>query len=53
MTESKEIARYLRAIDEPTTAPAREPPFWSSRVLRRRAGVVDAPDRAETKCCDG
>jgi hypothetical protein len=46
MTEPKEIARYLRALREPTTAPARSPargpPYWSSRILRRRAGDVDA-----------
>ena len=46
MTEPKEIARYLRALGEPTDPPARSaargPPYWSSRVLRRRAGDVDA-----------
>jgi len=46
MTDAKEIARYLRALGEPTEvpgrAPARGPPFWASRVLRRRAGVEDA-----------
>jgi hypothetical protein len=46
MTEPKEIRRYLCAIGEPTEAPARSPargpPYWSSRALRRRAGDVDA-----------
>jgi len=46
MTETKEIRRYLHALGEPTEAaarsPARGPPYWSSRALRRRAGDVDA-----------
>ena len=46
MTDPKEIARYLRALGAPTAPPARSgawgPPYWSSRVLRRRAGEVDA-----------
>jgi hypothetical protein len=46
MTEPKEIRRYLGALVEPTEAPerrpARGPPYWGSRVLRRRAGDVDA-----------
>jgi hypothetical protein len=46
VTEPKEIRRYLHAIREPTDAPqrspARGPPFWASRALRRRAGDVDA-----------
>jgi hypothetical protein len=46
MTEPKSIARYLRALGEPieapSRAPARGPPFWQSRVLRRQAGVNDA-----------
>jgi hypothetical protein len=46
MTEPKEIRRYLRALGEPTDAPdrspARGPPYWRSRALRRRAGEVDA-----------
>jgi hypothetical protein len=46
MTEPKEIRRYLRALGEPTEpparGPARGPPFWASRALRRRAGDVDA-----------
>jgi hypothetical protein len=46
MTETKEIRRYLHALGEPTEAPARSPargpPYWSSRALRRRAGDVDA-----------
>lgn len=46
MTDPPEIGRYLRALGEPTDAPARSPargpPFWASRALRRRAGDVDA-----------
>jgi hypothetical protein len=46
MTEAKSITRYLRAIgertDAPARAPARGPPFWASRALRRHAGDVDA-----------
>ena len=46
MTEPKEIRRYLRAIGEatdgPQRSPARGPPYWSSRALRRRTGDVDA-----------
>ena len=46
MTEPKEIRHYLRAVGEPTEgpdrSPARGPPYWRSRALRRRAGDVDA-----------
>lgn len=46
MTEDKEIRRYLRAIGEPSDAPklspARGPPYWRSRALRRRPGDLDA-----------
>jgi hypothetical protein len=46
MTERNEIARYLRALGEPTDAPprsaARGPPYGSSRVLRRRSSDIDA-----------
>ncbi len=46
MTVPKEIQRYLRALGEPTEPPARTPargpPYWQSRVLRRQAGVDDA-----------
>ena len=35
------IARYLTAIGEPTEvphrSPGRGPPYWKSRVLRRKA----------------
>ena len=41
VTEPKSVARYLRALGEPMEAPARAPargpPFWKSRVLRRAA----------------
>jgi len=43
------IARYLRHLglptEEPSMAPARGPPFWQSRVLRRRYG--EPPDAAQ------
>jgi Putative transposase len=46
MTEPREIRRYLHAPGEraeaPPRSPARGPPYWSSRALRRRAGEVDA-----------
>ena len=46
MTEHEQICRYLRALGESTEAPerspARGPPFWASRALRRRTGDVDA-----------
>jgi hypothetical protein len=42
VTEPEGVERYLGALGEPTEAPAREPargpPFWKSRVLRRAAG---------------
>ena len=38
--DPQSIARYLRHLglptEEPSMAPARGPPFWQSRVLRRR-----------------
>jgi hypothetical protein len=41
VTDPKSVARYLRALGEPTEAPARTPargpPYWQSRVLRRAA----------------
>jgi Putative transposase len=40
VTEPKNVARFLRHLGEPTDpprrAPARAPPYWQSRVLRRR-----------------
>jgi hypothetical protein len=43
------IARYLRHLglptEEPSMAPAHGPPFWRSRVLRRRYG--EPPDAAQ------
>jgi hypothetical protein len=40
VTEPKNVARFLRHLGEPTEpprrAPARDPPYWQSRVLRRR-----------------
>jgi transposase len=39
-TDPPNVARFLRHLgeptDPPTRAPARDPPFWQSRVLRRR-----------------
>lgn len=41
VTDPKSVARYLRGLGEPTEAPARTPargpPYWQSRVLRRGA----------------
>jgi hypothetical protein len=48
VTEPKSVARYLRGIGEPTDVPkrtpARGPPYWASRVLRRSAGSVEAAE---------
>jgi hypothetical protein len=42
VTDPKSVARYLRGLGEPTEAPtrtpARGPPYWKSRVLRRAIG---------------
>jgi len=39
------VARFLTALGLPTTAPtmapARAPPYWQSRVLRRKAQQQD------------
>jgi hypothetical protein len=39
VTEPKSVAGYLRGLGEPTDgparAPARGPPYWKSRILRR------------------
>jgi hypothetical protein len=44
--EDKSIARLLRTLGEPTSlparAPARGPPYWQSRVLRRASGDDEA-----------
>lgn len=44
VTEPKSTRRFLRGLGEPTEAPVREPargpPYWRSRVLRRAAGEV-------------
>jgi hypothetical protein len=41
VTDAKSIARFLRKLGEPTEPPprlpARGPPYWNSRVLRRMA----------------
>lgn len=48
VTDPKSVARYLRGIGEPTDVPqrtpARGPPYWQSRVLRRGAGSVEAAE---------
>jgi hypothetical protein len=53
VTEPKSVARYLRALGEPTDAPARAPargpPFWKSRVLRRAASDHAAEQRAPAR----
>jgi hypothetical protein len=44
ITETSSIQRFLRSLGEPTEAPrpspARDPPFYKSRVLRRRSPEV-------------
>ena len=51
VTDPKSVVRYLRSIGEPTElpqrAPARGPPYWKSRVMRRRAGHTDHTDHTE------
>ena len=46
VTAAASIERFLRYIAEPTEppplAPARGPPYFSSRVLRRRLGDLDS-----------
>ena len=48
VTDPSSITRYLRALDEPTDlpaqAPARGPPYWQSRVLRRAASGDEAAE---------
>jgi hypothetical protein len=46
VTAAASIARYLRHLGEPTEppplSPARGPPFFKSRVLRRKFGELDS-----------
>jgi len=48
VTEPTSVARYLRGIGEPSDVPkrtpARGPPYWASRVLRRGGGSVEAAE---------
>jgi hypothetical protein len=48
VTDPTSVARYLRGIGEPTDVPkrtpARGPPYWASRVLRRGAASVEAAE---------
>jgi len=48
VTDPNSITRYLRALGEatdlPTQAPARGPPYWQSRVLRRAARGDEAAE---------
>jgi hypothetical protein len=48
VTDAKSVTRYLRALGEPTeapaTAPARGPPYWKSRILRRAATGDEAAE---------
>jgi hypothetical protein len=41
VTDPSSVARYLRAISEPTDvarrSPSRGPPYWQSVVVRRKA----------------
>jgi hypothetical protein len=51
VTSAASIERYLRHIGEPidlpTLAPARDPPFFKSRVLRRKLRDFDHGARAQ------
>ena len=56
VTEAASVRRFLRGLGEsseaPARAPARGPPYWGSRVLRRAAGdvsVAQAPQTMETR----
>ena len=48
VTDPTSVARYLRGLGEPTEAPARTPargpPYWQSRVLRRAASGDEAAE---------
>ena len=50
VSEPRSVSRYLRGLGEPTEAPARAPargpPYWKSRVLRRAASDHAAESRA-------
>ncbi len=50
VTDPRSIRRYLCGIGEPTDLPprtsARGPPYWQSRVMRRRAGFVENGESA-------
>jgi len=47
VTRPASIRRYLRYLGEPTEAPplapARDPPYFKSRALRRKLGDLDGP----------
>ncbi len=53
ITNPKSITRFLRSLGEPSEpppiAPARDPPFYKSPVLRRRLGELDGAARAQTE----
>jgi hypothetical protein len=46
LTKASEVRSYLRGIGEqtelPAQAPARAPPYWASRALRRSARSDEA-----------
>ena len=48
VTEPKSVARYLGPLGEPTEGPtrtpARGPPYWKSRVLRRATSGDEAAE---------
>lgn len=50
VTESASVRRFLRGLgetnDAPVRAPARGPPYWKNRVLRRAAGETSVAQRA-------
>jgi hypothetical protein len=51
VTKPTSIERFLHYLGEPTEvpalAPARGPPFWKSRLLRRKAAAATHPTQAE------
>ena len=51
VTEPKSVSRFLRHLGEPTDAPAicaaRDPPYFTSRAVRRALGELAPPLRNE------
>ena len=51
VTERSSLTRFLRHLGEPTDAPAmsgaRDPPYFTSRAVRRALGDLDPARREE------